>query len=185
MTRVEAATFFVPLTFAMALLVLQRADIDSEVQLAALEPPAVATSDERTETTIVGTVSVIDGDTIEILGTRIRLNGIDAPESGQNCNISGERYRCGQKAALFLQDVIGRSQAICMPLGSDRYERIIASCTTDNRDLGSVMVANGWALAYRKYDTVYVPQENDARDARIGIWAGEFVEPWLWRAGQR
>ena len=49
---------------------------------------------------LTGQASIIDGDTLEIHGTRIRLWGIDAPESDQLCrNQDGEHYRCGQKAA--------------------------------------------------------------------------------------
>ncbi|WP_333924357.1 thermonuclease family protein [Bradyrhizobium sp. CCBAU 21362] len=52
---------------------------------------------------IVGRASVIDGDTIEIHGTRIRLWGIDAPEHDQLCRgDDSELYRCGQKAAAAL-----------------------------------------------------------------------------------
>jgi len=52
---------------------------------------------------IMGVASVIDGDTIEIHGTRIRLHGIDAPESRQVCmRPTGEEWRCGQQASLAL-----------------------------------------------------------------------------------
>ena len=52
---------------------------------------------------IQGTASVIDGDTIEIRGERIRLDAIDAPESSQLCgDAASKRYRCGQKSALRL-----------------------------------------------------------------------------------
>jgi len=48
---------------------------------------------------ITGGASVIDGDTIEVHGRRIRLYGIDAPESSQLCvRPNGERWRCGQQA---------------------------------------------------------------------------------------
>ena len=57
---------------------------------------------------IIGTASVTDGDTIKIHGERIRLHGIDAPESGQMCIAQGREYRCGQKAALALAGEIGR-----------------------------------------------------------------------------
>ncbi|MBP2534097.1 thermonuclease family protein [Agrobacterium tumefaciens] len=52
---------------------------------------------------ITGRASVIDGDTIEIQGQRIRLHGIDAPESAQVCNrANGKPYRCGREAAFAM-----------------------------------------------------------------------------------
>jgi endonuclease YncB( thermonuclease family) len=56
---------------------------------------------------LVGRASVIDGDTIEIHGQRIRLHGIDAPESRQLCEKNGQEYRCGQQASLALADMVG------------------------------------------------------------------------------
>lgn len=185
LNRVAAATFLVPLLFALVLLVRPRADEEAPVSLLS-QPTTPATSPPAQDASkIIGVASVVDGDTLEIHGTRIRLNGIDAPESGQICFASGQKYRCGQSAALFLNEAIGGQQVSCDPLSHDKYGRTVARCTAKNYDLGLVMVENGWALAYRKYDAVYVPQEDSAREARRGIWAGEFVEPWLWRAGQR
>jgi endonuclease YncB( thermonuclease family) len=60
-----------------------------------------------------GRASVIDGDTIEIHGQRIRLFGIDAPEAGQTCNVDGQHYRCGQQAALALSDFIKARPVAC------------------------------------------------------------------------
>src|ERR1044071_10168813 len=49
---------------------------------------------------LTGTASVVDGDTLDIHGERIRLVGVDAPESKQNClSAAGQFERCGQKAA--------------------------------------------------------------------------------------
>ncbi len=119
---------------------------------------------------VAGTASVIDGDTIEVHGQRIRLHGIDAPESRQLCRLDGK---------------IARRPVASEDLGRDRYKRIIARCTVVGEDMGEWMVANGWALAYRRYSVDYVDEEADAQAARRGMWAGEFVKPWKWRRGKR
>jgi endonuclease YncB( thermonuclease family) len=82
-----------------------------------------------TQDGLAGVASVIDGDTIEIRGQRIRLYGIDAPESSQLCvRLTGERWRCGQQASFALADLIGRSTVSCQPRDRDRYGRIVAVC---------------------------------------------------------
>ena len=69
---------------------------------------------------IIGRASVIDGDTIDIHGTRIRLNGIDAPESRQVCLLQNKELLCGQSVAFALADKIGASPVICEPKDRDR-----------------------------------------------------------------
>jgi len=135
--------------------------------------------------TIAGQASVVDGDTIEIHGTRIRLFGIDAPEGGQTCNAQGKPYRCGQKAAFALSDKMGGKTVECRPKDRDRYGRVVAVCLVDGEDINGWMVAQGWALAYRYYSLDYVRQEQHAESAKAGMWHGQFVPPWDWRRGTR
>lgn len=138
------------------------------------------------EAALAGVASVIDGDTIEIHGQRIRIHGIDAPESGQPCAGSdGAGWPCGREAAFALADAIGRAVAECAERDRDRYGRIVAVCTVAGEDLGAWLVSQGHALAYRHYSDDYVDQENAARLARAGMWKGEFVPPWEWRRGGR
>jgi endonuclease YncB( thermonuclease family) len=95
---------------------------------------------------ILGVASVIDGDTIEIHGERIRLDAIDAPESRQLCrHADGTPWRCGQKSAFALSDFMGRSTIRCEPRGRDRYQRTIAVCFKSGVNLNAWMVEQGWA----------------------------------------
>jgi len=132
-----------------------------------------------------GRASVIDGDTIEIHGQRIRLFGIDAPESRQTCETDGQTYRCGQQAALVLADHVGQQTVACEPRDTDRYGRIVAVCRAGAEDLNAWLVSQGWALAYRHYSMAYAGQEDAARAAQLGIWRGAFTAPWDWRRGVR
>ncbi|MBN8918189.1 MAG: thermonuclease family protein [Rhizobiales bacterium] len=136
---------------------------------------------------LAGRASVIDGDTIEIHGTRIRLEGIDAPESRQTCSAkeTGEVVRCGQKAAFFLADLLAEQPVTCREAGKDRYGRTLAHCEVEGQDVGASMVRAGWALAFVRYSREYLPQEDEARAAGSGIWTSEFVVPWDWRRGAR
>src|SRR5205814_10397683 len=86
---------------------------------------------------LVGRANVIDGDTLEIHGTRIRLWGIDAPESSQLCR--GEdslQYRCGARAANDLFDFIAKRPVECLPVSLDQYGRTVATCSVGGIDLG-------------------------------------------------
>lgn len=131
---------------------------------------------------LTGTASVIDGDTLELRGRRIRLHGIDAPESDQLCSSHGGRYRCGQRAALALADLIGRRTVSCEQRDTDRYGRVVAVCSVGGQDLGAWMVRHGHALAYRRYSHDYVEAEEDAAAAKLGIWTGAFEALWDWRS---
>jgi endonuclease YncB( thermonuclease family) len=140
--------------------------------------PPVAADD------LTGQASIIDGDTLEIHGTRIRLWGMDAPESSQLCRGGDSlQYRCGAKAANDLNAFIARRPVSCIPISLDQYGRTVATCSVDGVDLGEWLVSNGLALDWPqyskgKYDTV----QREAEHAGRGMWAGSYVEPWLYRA---
>ena len=131
--------------------------------------PALSNSAAR-ENAITGQASVIDGDTVDIHGTRIRLFGI-APEGGQISTAHGKPFRCGQQAALGLADEIGNKIVECRPKDRDRYGRIVAVCLAGRKDLNAWMVANGLALAYRRYSTDYVNQEEQTSAINVTIVA--------------
>ncbi len=129
-----------------------------------------------------GKPRIIDGDTIEIGPAKIRLHGIDAPESKQTCKkADGSKYRCGEMATFALAEIIETHWITCKGETIDRYKRRIAVCYAGLYDINAEMVRRGWALAYRRYSMDYVDEEADARGRGVGMWAGEFVEPWEWR----
>lgn len=133
-----------------------------------------------------GTASVIDADTLELHSERIRLVGVDAPESGQTCrDAGGGLVRCGTIAANALDAWINRNPVTCLSEGRDRYQRILGRCFVRGQSMQDWLVRNGHAVAYRSYSTEFVPAELAAREAKAGIWAGEFVMPWDWRKGVR
>ena len=128
---------------------------------------------------------MIDGDTLEINGQRIRLHGIDAPESRQLCHLDGKPWMCGKDAANALAEKISRRPVTCEELDRDRYKRIVAMCLVAGEDIGEWMVVNGWATAYYLYSYEYSRAEHRAKMARRGIWASEFEKPWEWRKRQK
>jgi endonuclease YncB( thermonuclease family) len=135
---------------------------------------------------IAGQATDIDGDTIEIHGERIRLNGVDAPESRQDCErADGTAYRCGKDAAFALANFIGRGTVTCERRGVDRYKRTIGTCQVRGEDIGAWLVRAGHALAFRRFSMDYVPEEARAVEAKAGVWQGRFVTPWDWRRGVR
>jgi endonuclease YncB( thermonuclease family) len=132
---------------------------------------------------LTGRASVIDGDTIEINGRRIRFFGVDAPERDQTCQRDGKLWACGSESTAQLKGFIGAQPVTCRQMDTDRYGRAVARCTVAQRDVGTWLVASGWAVDFRRYSAnEYDAQERTAKAAKIGLWASSFVMPWDWRA---
>lgn len=138
---------------------------------------------EAAAETLVGRASVIDADTIEIHGERIRLLDVDAPESKQTCKAQdASDWRCGQKASLALSDWIGARPVTCDTTKRDRYGRHLARCVVAGEDVGVWLAESGWVVPYRdcKCETIRSAASR-AKSAQLGIWSGTFMMPWDWR----
>jgi endonuclease YncB( thermonuclease family) len=133
-----------------------------------------------------GNMIVVDGDSLRPRdgSSDIRLEGIDAPELGQQCrNAAGKTYRCGREARDHLRALIADNEVKCRVRDVDRYERSVAVCTAGENQLNSRMVEDGWALSYRTGE--FGSQQRNAKQSRKGLWQGEFELPEVWRSVNR
>ena len=133
------------------------------------------------EADLSGQARVIDGDSILVGRVEVRLHGIDAPEAKQTCVLDGVRWPCGRQATRALRNLIEGRVVVCDERDRDNYGRVVAVCRHDGTNVNAWLVANGWAMAYRRHSLAYVHPESEARSARRGIWRGDFVAPWDWR----
>lgn len=128
------------------------------------------------------TVQIIDGDTLDVNGTRYRINGIDAPEAGQTCKTErGKNWACGDAATNALYDLTNGKSVRCKTLATDGYGRKIARCTAGGTDLAKAMVEQGMAWAFLKFSDEYEPAQNKAKSAKRGIWRGPSEPAWIYR----
>jgi len=136
--------------------------------------------------TIYGRViAVSDGDTLTILDAsnsqiKIRLDAIDAPEKNQ---------AFGNRAKQQLSDVCYGKNADLKVVDIDRYGRLVGDVDCSGINANEVMVQSGLAWVYRKYDKGHehlYPLEEEARNARRGLWADSNpIAPWDWRKAKR
>lgn len=142
--------------------------IVAALQLERRRPRLEATGDAR----------IIDGDSLVVGGSEVRLKHIDAPEGRQTCRRGGDDWRCGEEAARQLRRLAGAGPVACRGARRDKYDRLLGVCTAGGRELNRSMVAEGWAVAFGGYE----PEQAAAKAARKGIWAAEFQRPSDWRA---
>lgn len=130
-------------------------------------------------TEVLAPARVVDGDSLELDGQRVRLVGIDAPELNQICQGQQGDYSCGVKARDHLRTLIGNSTQIkCVGEGDDKYGRLLAECFVGETSLNSTMVRDGWAISYGGFGWI----ERTAQKEKLGLWAGNFDNPSDWRA---
>jgi endonuclease YncB( thermonuclease family) len=114
-----------------------------------------------------GKVFVLDGDTIVVRRQRVRLHGIDAPELTQ----AG-----GFRARSHLIRMAGGREGEVLPVGVDRYGRVVAKVRLGTIDISDRMARDGYAIAMSDFDPDYAPAELYARRRRCGLWAGRGID---------
>lgn len=131
---------------------------------------------------VIGNAFVVDGDTLTISGTRIRLIDIDAPELDQTClDAHGRDWPCGRQASAQLRSHVRGRDLTCKSDSRDKYGRALATCSLpDGSDVNAWMVQQGWAVT-SGFANVYGAQQADAKAAKRGLWVGSFTPPRQWR----
>lgn len=118
-----------------------------------------------------GYARIVDADTIDLSGKRIRLEGIDAPEMAQRCPRRWfGTWACGKTATRHLRKLIAGKLVSCRKDGRGKHGRIIATCFVENENINRRMVVDGYAWAFVKYSRRYVGEESLAKKQGLGIW---------------
>lgn len=128
-----------------------------------------------------GGLRIVDGDSLELGGVRIRLAGIDAPELDQRCELEGQAHPCGREAREHLVHLVAGRPVTCSSRDDDRYGRRLGRCRAGDTDLNAEMVRTGWAVAYGGY----AREEAEARAHGRGLWSGAFTWPQDFRREKR
>jgi endonuclease YncB( thermonuclease family) len=125
-------------------------------------------------------VGVLDGDTIEVLHDqkpeRIRLYGIDCPEKWQ---------AFGQKAKQATSTLVFGKEVSIETHGRDKHRRTLGTVVQNGMNVNQELVKEGWCWWFSKYvpkDTVLKRLEQEAKEAKKGLWADPNpIPPWLYR----
>ncbi|MEL6244968.1 MAG: thermonuclease family protein [Pseudomonadota bacterium] len=144
----------------------------------------VATAATDTPSVLMGEVRATDGDSLRMGDHRIRLFGIDAPESAQTCDLNGDSWACGRASRKALERLVKGETVHCVTRDMDRG-RHVAICTAGEIDLSAHMVERGWAVAFTRYSFRYASQELTARRAGRALWRSDFERPAAYRARLR
>jgi micrococcal nuclease len=153
--------------------------------LAAFAAVLVFTSSAMAETILGRVVGVTDGDTVKFLTPekqqiKVRLYGIDAPESKQ---------AFGAKSRQALSDIAFGKDAKLVTVNQDRYGRTVAWLYVGDVNANEAQVKAGmawWYQAYAKHETRLRALQDEARMAKRGLWADSSpIAPWIWRNEKR
>lgn len=133
--------------------------------------------DQENNQQFSGKPRVIDGDSLQLNGREIRLQGIDAPEFEQNCIRQNKDWRCGVASRDALRKLVRSGRVTCSAGSLDQYDRWLGTCHVGDRSINETMVRQGWAVSFGDYKRA----EKEAEQKRLGIWQSKFDRPQVWR----
>lgn len=132
----------------------------------------------RVVETVSGRARAETGDTLRLNGRRLRLAGVAAPLMDQRCrNSRGIRWRCGRHARRILSRLIARRTVTCDVLDRSADDVTLARCRAGSRDIAAEIIAKGWAFTTDEAVAALRDEEDAARGAKRGLWAGAAEHP--------
>jgi endonuclease YncB( thermonuclease family) len=176
------------ISFAAGILLLSSAC--SRPPAPARQSPARPADAPRAQTLAGRVVRVADGDTITVLDSsntqhRIRLEGIDAPESHQ---------AFGTQSKKNLSEMVFGKDVTIVYQKTDQYGRLVGKIVLEGKDINLEQVKAGMAWHYKEYQREQAPEdrelyataEDEARNARRGLWHdADPVEPSAFRKEEK
>lgn len=136
--------------------------------------------------TFTGRAFIVDGDTLIINRTKIRLVGVDAPEISQKCKVNKHVENCGEIVKLRLTQATNSKDIICYSYGRDLYGRVLGECYVEDININKWLLREGLAVYYYNKDfKSYKALETLAKQEQIGLWAYEFQTPKEYRKQQK
>ena len=133
------------------------------------------------EEIIKGKAKVVNSDYIKIDKQTIILFGVEAMERPQKCYINNELWPCWESGVRKLEEIVDLGETICFVKGKAKMNRVFAICETQNIELNKELIRSGLALARIKQSDLYIDDQRYAKENKLGIWRGKFIEPWKWR----
>lgn len=157
-------------------------DTDPAAAIAGLGAPA-APAAVAAPSKVSGYAAVVSGDSLRISGYALRLAGVEAPDTGQQCQRDGaKRWKCGLAAKQALLKLIGGQTVVCDTGSRDKAGLLVATCYVKDKDLGAELVRGGHVFSSGGLFTAYSGLESEAKSARVGVWSGSNDRPADYRA---
>lgn len=128
-----------------------------------------------------GPATAVDGRTLEMTGTRIRLAHIDSPEAKQVCEKDGKQWACGADSTASLAEIVAGEAVSCVIVAAGSDGLPLATCNTRIFDIGQEMVRRGLALPQAGAPPEFLDAAEIAQDLKFGLRGAMFQSPAEWR----
>lgn len=126
---------------------------------------------------LAGRAKAITGDMLRIGARVVRLEGVEAPVPGQVCKTSnGRTWLCGRTARQVLAKLLAKGRVTCR-LGAGADGAVPGTCYLGDMDIAGQLVRDGAVFARQGFFATYARHEQEAEDAKAGLWAGTADRP--------